>query len=409
MINQAKEKIIQMPLWPLTILFFTSTDTVMFGTNLNKMLLYVPRVIGVCFVLLGLFVFKDKIKFQIKMVASLILFFIIAVFSAIYNDMDFATIASRLISVIVAFFIATFYSKKQYINVFNKVVYFIAIVAIITEIIAYVAPSLFDLFPTVVNTANYSFSYFFIGSMRHSFLGEIFIRAGGIFWEPGAFATYIVIALMFELFFVEKTKTKRLVVYALTLLLTFSTTGYIAFAFLMIVFIFSTNFNKTKNKAFLGALFVGLLLILLFENNPIYEMVFAKIKNNNNTSVVRYSSLINGMEIAFDHPLLGIGSNNIREYMIEYSTKSIFNFGSNPMLTNTLVRQFATFGLIFGALFLFGTLKFFLNEKSKFRLPVRLGLFIALMLLYTGEAFYSFLPFVFVFYGLKGESKDITE
>jgi hypothetical protein len=289
------------------------------------------------------------------------------------------------------------------------VVYFIAIVAIITEIIAYVAPSLFDLFPTVVNTANYSFSYFFIGSMRYSFLGSKLIRAGGIFWEPGAFAIYLVIALMFELFFVEKTKTKRLVVYALTLLLTFSTTGYIAFAFLMIVFIFSTNFNKTKNKAFLGALFVGLLLILLFENNPIYEMVFAKIKNNNNTSVVRYSSLINGMEIAFDHPLLGVGSNKIREYMIEYSTKSKFNFGRVNMLTNTMVSQFAVFGMIYGALYFIGTLKFFLNEKKKFKLFVRLGLFITLMLLYAGEVFFSFLPIVFVFYGLKGESEEITE
>ena len=83
--------------------------------------------------------------------------------------------------------------------------------------------------------------------------------------------------------------------------------------------------------------------------------------------------------------------------MMEYSSKSVFNFGRNPMLTNTLVMQFATFGLIFGALFLIGTSKFFLNEKSKFKLPVRLGLIIMLMLLYTGEVFYSFLPFVFVF------------
>ena len=405
--DSTQKKFKKLPLWPLIILFFTSTDTVMFGTNLNKLLLYVPRLVGVFFIITLLII--GNINFSRKTVTALVSFITIAVLSAMYNHMDFATIASRMISIIVAFFIVNFYSKKQYISIFNKVVYFIAVIAIITEVVAYTIPSLFNLFPTVTNTANYSFSYFFIGSMRHSFLGEIFIRAGGIFWEPGAFAIYIVIALMFEIFYVEKAETKKIVVYSIALVLTFSTTGYIAFTFLMLVFIFLKRFKNTNSKTFLGALFIGLLFTLLFENNPIYEMVFAKIKNNNNTSVVRYSSLINGMEIAFDHPLLGIGSNNIREYMIEYSTKSIFNFGSNPMLTNTLVMQFATFGLIFGALFLFGTLKFFLNEKSKFRLPVRLGLFIALMLLYTGEVFYSFLPFVFVFYGLKGESEDITE
>jgi len=79
------------------------------------------------------------------------------------------------------------------------------------------------------------------------------------------------------------------------------------------------------------------------------------------------------------------------------------------MLTNTMVSQFAAFGMIYGALYFIGTLKFFLNEKKKFKLFVRLGLFITLMLLYTGEVFFSFLPIVFVFYGLKGESEEITE
>ena len=30
---------------------FYSTDTVMFGTNLNKLLLYVPRLVGVFFII----------------------------------------------------------------------------------------------------------------------------------------------------------------------------------------------------------------------------------------------------------------------------------------------------------------------------------------------------------------------
>ena len=94
----------------------------------------------------------------------------IAVLSAMYNHIDFATIASRMISIIVAFFIVNFYTKKQYISIFNKVVYFIAVIAIITEVVAYTILFLFNLFPTVTNTANITFSYFFIGSMRYTFL-----------------------------------------------------------------------------------------------------------------------------------------------------------------------------------------------------------------------------------------------
>ena len=69
--------------------------------------------------------------------------------------------------------------------------------------------------------------------------------------------------------------------------------------------------------------------------------------------------------------------------------------------------QFATFGMIFGIIYLVNTVKYF--TKQNWNWLCRIGLLVTLMLLYCGETFYSFLPFIFVFYGsdnIKQEGAD---
>lgn len=398
----------KVPLWPLWVLFFTSTDTLLFGTNANEIFLYVPRIIGLCIFLFLPFFLHKTVMINRKTIIAFILV-VIATFSAFVNKMEFPTIVSRIISILVAYSIAMYYEHKYYVAAFCKFIYFIATVAIITEAFAYIYPAIFNLFPTVTNTADYSFSAFFIGSMRYDFLSNQLIRAEGIFWEPGAFSIYVDIALMYELFFKETINTKRIIVYLVALVLTFSTTGYIGFFTMALVYILT---KKTiNNEQFINKFVLCFVMLILivgvigFENSSVYEMVFGKIENTESTAVTRYSSIVNGLEIALNNPLLGVGSNKIRESIIQYSSNS--SFGRNPMLTNTCVMQFATFGMIFGIIYLVNTVKYF--TKQNWNWLCKIGLLVTLMLLYCGETFYSFLPFIFVFYGsdnIKQEGAD---
>ena len=398
----------KVPVWPLWLLLFTSTDTLIFGTNSIKGFLFVPRIVGLLFVLMIPFILKEKIKIGKKTIVLFILV-MIAFVSAYVNKMEILTILSRIISIIVAYSIATNYNHKTYIKVFSDFIFFVSVVAIITEVFAYTYPTIFTQFPTLVNTADYKFSAFFVGSMRYDFLENTLIRAEGIFWEPGAFSIYLNLAIMYELFFQVRIRYTRLIVMIISLFLTFSTTGYIGFFVMLVVYIVGAGHPQAKKtpikRIVLGVIMLALVMgIVGFRDGLIYEIVFDKIKNSESTAITRYSSIVNGLEIAWNNPLWGVGSNKIRESMIYYASRS--SFGENPMLTNTCIMQFATFGMIFGGIYFYYTAKYFF--KQGLSLISRIGLLITLLLLYCGETFYSFLPFIFVFYGIDSREQELV-
>lgn len=74
---------------------------------------------------------------------------------------------------------------------------------------------------------------------------EGFIRNSGPFWEPGRFTIYITLALAINLFyFKERITSKKNIVFILTNITTFSTTGYVATSVLFIGYILFSNLKK---------------------------------------------------------------------------------------------------------------------------------------------------------------------
>lgn len=393
-------------LFPLYLLFFTSTDTILFGTNSNSAFLYVPRIIAALVSLyLLFFTCRGTLKNEKRLTVALMLIFFLGL-SGVLNHMEFGTTISRVIMICVAYMITEAYSLKDYFKAFDNSIYLVAVVALLTEVIAYIAPGVFSLFPTVVNTANYSFSVFLIGSMRYSFLGNSLIRAGGIFWEPGAFAIYLVIAVMYQLFFSSKISIKRLIIYVFTILLTFSTTGYIALAFLFGVFLIKNDENvlAKRVKALIVLLILSLIILVVF-NEVLFNMIFGKIVNNESTTIWRYASFFSGILVSIEHPIFGVGANNLGIYVSEAS--DLLGFGAAySNISNTLVYQFAAYGLVFGIIYSLGLFKFFKKNSSTCLIAV--GLFVVMFLLYFGEVFFSFFPLVFVLYGYSEKSRRKT-
>lgn len=92
--------------------------------------------------------------------------------------------------------------------------------------------------------------------------GEYFLRRNsGMFWEPGAFQGYVNLALLFSIF-IKKQKLMLLKVLTLmaALLTTYSTTGYIAFAFVGLVYLYVNRKMNPLTKFFLGVVFVVIAL-----------------------------------------------------------------------------------------------------------------------------------------------------
>lgn len=83
-------------------------------------------------------------------------------------------------------------------------------------------------------------------------------RNSGMFWEPGAFAGYLVLAILFLLADKNNKPVKEMTVLTIALLTTQSTTGYLAFFIAFFIYIYRNNLIKNK---YLRLLFFPILLV----------------------------------------------------------------------------------------------------------------------------------------------------
>lgn len=392
----------------LAILLLTSVDTVMFGTNGNTVFLYVPRFMGLILVLLVLYIKNVNLVIEYRKFFILVSLLLIVVISSLLNNTEIFTAISRVLAILTGYIIVSYYNKDRFIHVFDNLMYVLTVTALVVFILAYIFPTLIFQLPQVTNTKDVVFAYFGIGGAMISFIqsGQIF-RNSSIFWEPGAYAVYLVFAIYFQLFQVKNKSNKKILVFIIGLLTTFSTTGYIAVSALFITLLVSSKKSDLSNIikfSFVMFLLSIIFVVIIGSDTLIYKILFEKIASGYSTSITRYASIINGLQIAIDNPIYGVSPNNMAKYMEIYARKTtMFNFGGNSMNSNTVTYQFASYGIFFGAVFTYGTFSFFKVQSDK--IFVTLFLFITFLLAYSGEQFYSFLPFVVMFYGYSTNMK----
>ena len=376
---------------------FTSNDTILFGTNSFTPLTYVSRIVPVLFIVYSLLsTNKKKENNTAKWIILLLLSFIVVI-SFLVNRGEISTLLSRLIAIITGCFVAIHYSYGDFKKAFISFIKINAIFSIVLCVLAYIAPNVLMAFPTVYNVSSTPFKTCLLSSIMFP-TNSTFIRVSGVFWEPGAFSICINIALMMMLFGKMKYKPYEYLLLVLTLLLTFSTVGYIGLLFLLFIYFFFKKKAKSSYTKYIALLFaVSAGALLLLSNTTIYYMVFGKIIENSSSSAVRFSSFFGGLQLSLNNPLFGVFPTNIQ--------KEISNIApaSGGMLTSTFVYQFASFGLVFGVVYTFLNFRFF-YKNIEANIVCKLLLLVFFVLIFFSETFFSFIPFIFVFLGARGET-----
>ena len=392
----------------LIIILFTSVDTLLFGTNQNQAFLYVPRLLCVVGVIaLPLLnsgsIRRIKIEKQGMFAFFLLLFFMIV--SSIINHENTLTFISRMLTLMLGYSISSNVRREQFYHCFDNAMTVIAISALIMETLAYLIPSLVRSLPKVYNTAGTLHYSFFLSSIyERNNIGNLLIRTSGIFWEPGAFAIYLTFALIIQLFVLERIKVKRVVLYLVALFFTFSTTGFVTVAVLILAYLLShrsSDLSKYVKMIFAALIAAVLIFSLSVENNELFIRVFGKLTSGTSSATTRYSSIYNGLQVALRHPLFGVASQS-QGYMANFVDAYGNPYSSGGyIITNTVVGYTVNYGFIFGFVFVYGHFKFIKQyAKSLFEIIMLLATF---MLAYSGERLFSFLPFVFIFYGFINE------
>lgn len=175
-------------------------------------------------------------------------------------------------------------------------------------------------------------------------------RNNGPFWEPGVFQMYINIAVLFLLYSKKNINIKYLLVFVIALATTYSTTGYICFALVLITYYYDKSDSIKGCQFFLSMLGAVGVYVFFTTNLELYDRVFGKFDS---TSVANASMVIRVNEIIFyyelwksnlGYMLLGAGATNAYNFVMgQHFIADVFFEGS----TQTTLRELASFGVVF--------------------------------------------------------------
>lgn len=214
-------------------------------------------------------------------------------------------------------------------------------------------------------------------------------RNCGPFWEPGAYAGFLVIAIIFHYMESKTITDKKSIVLILALLSTFSTTGLLALMFFLVMYLghkVAPIYKLILIPTILAAIIISFTTIDLLGEKIVSQLDVASTHHN-----TRFKSAVLDLQDFADNPILGLGRDSYTRY------KGI----TNPILThrtNGLSNYLVTYG-IFIFLFYFGSIYYaFYKLCLKNGYAPRYALYGLLLIFITGfsEVYFS-LPF---FYGM---------
>lgn len=225
-------------------------------------------------------------------------------------------------------------------------------------------------------------------------------RNSGFFWEPGAFAGYLVIALLLVLVSKQISTSKwKIIALIAALLSTQSTTGYVA-GFILFSY---WQVSKYRGRSS-GGLDYRLILIpflitgifgvavysydkVSFLGEKIESQYEDSIEGTHNSNVNRFGNLMYDMAFFLDRPLIGWGATPQTRFSVDPELAE-FVAGQGNGLSAFLVK----FGLIGFILFFYS---FYKNLKSMTRSTKETLVYtLPVLMLLMGEQFLNY-PFFF--------------
>lgn len=340
-----------------------------------------------------------------KSILLLILSIIVIVLN-ILRDQAIGDNFLLLLPLLVGFLIATRIPIKICVNCFCNLMYFLTLYSLFLYSVCLIIPSLSSSLPYLSNVYDSSASIH-NGIFSVVISGASVFRNYGFTWEPGAFALLLCIATFCTLHCYQVVNKKRLLVFSIAIITTFSTMGYIV---LLLVFLSTLNARST-NRRKIGILLIGgILIIIAFQIPFMQELVFGKLNgltssanDVSETTEARINAIIYPGIAFLGHPFFGVG----------YEEFKFINMHlCNSVATNTIINWFAIFGLVLG----WPLCYYYLYSIYKF-LPSRTNILLtclvcvgAIFLVSTESLLRISLIYVVIFWGtLCRKSKEVID
>ncbi|MEG8947216.1 hypothetical protein [Rosettibacter firmus] len=316
-----------------------------------------------------IFLRNPKIYFNKTFLLSLLFFVGFEVFHSIIFSLDYSKTIIKIALLYIYGYSIIIYIGKSYINIYVKSMTIIALVSFIFYAINFIHTIIHplynladNLFPLKGDYQNYKTPTLLIYTFDPNYImGQTqFPRNAGIFWEAGAFGSFLVIAYFLYLLEIKPGSIRGLFdrtskILILAIITTFSTTCFVALFFVLILFSFKM---KGFYKVFVSIFFI-LLGYYLFINlqflKPKIEQQFTEAYISAN----RFGALLLDLKDIKERPLTG------------WSRRTEVLFGNDLISShrpNGITNLLRSYGFIYTFLYWFLIYKSFEKITTKYNL-----------------------------------------
>lgn len=390
-------------LYLLVYYLIIGSDSIIFSYNRNGTMVAFGQYLMVAMALVFFSISIIKGKFFRKMTS---VFLLVTMLSLVLSMVYYMEFSGGYISIVALFLLgACFFDvippesfKKAFLDIMTA----IAVTSLLTFFLAELFLEL-DVFPVYYNTNDRPYHFFFLSNISTVDLS----RNYGLFTEPSRYQAYLNLSLMFILFDKRKINIKRLVVFLLALITTFSTTGFIAFAFIFCAFLFS---NKVRIKLWqksviIAGIAVAAVVLLQSSEDFISSLNKITMGQSDDSAATRFNSFFANLVVISENFLLGTGITNAEA---EFAS-ALYSLDNAFASTNTItiLIYFAKFGVIPG---LFYTLNMVKAVRSIGNGSAPIFLICAFIAMTCGISFIGSILFsIIAFYPGEGGQSTIRE
>ncbi len=273
-----------------------------------------------------------------------------------YSKASFAYFAPFVLSLVYV----KMFDRDEFLIKLEKTLFITSVISLIGFSLVMYAPYIIEKFPVIVYYGRNVKSILIFGAIRDYTSVSFLHRNCGIAFEPGAFQFVPNLGLAILIKF--KTNVKgtsywiRVVVYAITVITTYSTTG---FAILILLLLYDNIINQNRKSLFITISIITLLGGILYSS---YQYQIVKYETGNFSD--RFANSIYVLN-NYAHYIFGVGSTGYDKiYQLDK------RIGSWDTFTNLYLR----FGLLFTSILIY------LNVKlRKISIPICITVILTLM------------------------------
>ena len=341
---------------------------------------------------------RKFIYIAVFMIAS---FFITYIFKGFP---DSGVIIISITNIVIAIFVSMLIQKEEFYKHFSNIMFSIAVFSIIGWVLMMFFHSTLIPLPAFINSAG-RVGHYAVFTIISDFSNAGMQRCQGIFWEPGAFQALVIVAMFIEKYNLHlENRNVRKYIYSIAILMSFSTTGYVALMLFWALEVFETK----KVVGYLLVIIAGFFLfvsispsILEYIDYTLFQKFRAIFEYNPGTTSVasaRVDSIVFPIKQILDNPLNLLVGNGVK------GADEMFQLTGTYMSTCTPLNLFAKFGILVGIVSSYGIKQ--LIDLCSLNHIVRGFILIVLIITFSSESFdFSILFYIFIFYGY-GNGKE---